>query len=254
MDNNEAKLILSVYRPNGQDAGDPLFHAALRQAELDPTLKSWLTDQRAFDTRIAAALASVPTPPGGKAMVQTAMAATPSRPRRRLWPLALAAAFAVLLVGRFVLSERSRLTLPPEASLAELATHLSAHHASMGMMSADYSRLRAWLSERGGPLPGHLPPGLARLDVIGCETWKTTRGNVSLICFVGDDRKALHLYVFDQVPENLSGQGLPAISEPRLEQSGDWLLALWQDNERAYVLGVPRSGDATPDLSRLFRT
>jgi len=45
MDNPTAKEILSLYRPNGADARDPLFREALDQCKRDPGLAAWLNDQ-----------------------------------------------------------------------------------------------------------------------------------------------------------------------------------------------------------------
>ncbi len=254
MDNNKAKLILSVYRANGQDAQDPMFNEALKQAESDPELRAWLAEQRAFDAQVAGAFAAVAGPVEGKAMIETTMMA----PRRRrsvwLWPLALAASVAIIFAFRGGLLNRSGLTLPEDASLVELAINLSDHHASIGLMSKDYAKLRSWIAEKGGPLPERLPPGLEKMAVLGCETWKTSRGRVSLVCFVGDDMKMVHLYVFDQTPAALEGANLPELPKPRFERSGNWALAVWKDAGRAYVLGMPAEPGQSPDIEKFFRT
>ncbi len=62
MTNARAKLLLSVYRPNGADAEDPAFKEALAQVRLDPTLGSWFREQRAFDELIFAKLRSIEVP------------------------------------------------------------------------------------------------------------------------------------------------------------------------------------------------
>jgi hypothetical protein len=41
MNNSEAKYILGAYRADGQDAAEPAFAEALRQAETDPDLGGW---------------------------------------------------------------------------------------------------------------------------------------------------------------------------------------------------------------------
>ena len=41
MTNQDAKLVLSAYRPNGADARDPFFEQALQQANRDPELTEW---------------------------------------------------------------------------------------------------------------------------------------------------------------------------------------------------------------------
>jgi hypothetical protein len=253
MDNNEAKLILSVYRANGTDAQDPLFRDALKQAESDPALRAWLAEQQRFDAQVASAFASVKGPVEGRAMVETTMRATRSRRSRWLWPLALAASIALLLVLQTGWPNRGGLALPENASLGDLAVNLSTHHLSMGLMSPDLGKLRTWIAEKGGPLPERLPPGLEKMGVLGCQTWKTSRGNVSLICFVGENMKMAHLYVFEQLPAGLDGKNLPSLAQPRLERTGEWSLALWQDQGRAYVLGLPLESGKAPDIAAIFR-
>lgn len=49
MNREQAKLILTAYRPGGEDAADPFFADALQQARRDPELAAWFADQRRFD-------------------------------------------------------------------------------------------------------------------------------------------------------------------------------------------------------------
>lgn len=248
MTNEHAKIILRVYRPRGQDAKDPFFAAALQQARQDPSLAAWFQDEQRFDAGFADTLRAVAAPADAKTMIKATMGASTGRARR--WgPLALAASLAVLLATSLVFKPRpAGLALPEHASLAQLAANLSEHHASLSLMSGDIARVRQWISAKGGPLPEDLPPGLAQMTVLGCETWNTTRGKVSLVCFVGGEHQMVHLYVFEQAAEH---PGLPDFAHPRLEQEGNWSLALWENHGRAYVLGTPAAaGRAAASLFR----
>lgn len=252
MTNDHAKIILNVYRPHGQDAGDPFFAQALRQAQADPTLAAWLQDEQRFDAGFAASLRALAAPADAKIMIKATMGASTGRPRR-WWPLALAASLAVLLATSLVFKSRpAGLTLPAHATLAQLADNLAEHHASLSLMSGDLARVRQWISAKGGPLPEELPPGLAKLAMLGCETWNTTRGKVSLVCFVGAEHQMVHLYVFESAADY---PGLPDMAHPRLAQEGNWSLAQWESGGRAYVLGTPAT-PATPDraIAALFRS
>ena len=62
MNNQEAKFILSAYRPSGEDAARKQFAEALKQVSRDPALANWLADQRAFDQANSDALCSIPVP------------------------------------------------------------------------------------------------------------------------------------------------------------------------------------------------
>lgn len=248
MNNNHAKIVLSVYRPHGQDADDPFFAEALRQAKLDPSMSAWLKEEQRFDANFADSLRSVRGPAEAKNMIKATMGASAGR-RRRWWPLALAASLAVLLATAVLLRTRpAGLPLPENATIAQLATNLAEHHASIGLMSGDFARVRQWIAEKNGPLPDDLPPGLAKMMVLGCETWKTSRGKVSLVCFVGENKQMVHLYVFEKAADF---PDLPGYAHPRWLRESNWSLALWQNHGRAYVLGSPvDSGLSVEDLFR----
>lgn len=252
MDNNKAKLILSVYRPNGADASDPYFAEALKQSERDPHLNTWFTNQQQFDSNMAAALGSMKVPEEGRAITK-AMTPVPAHGRRWFWlPMAMAASLAILVTAGLVWRQPTLVSLPAKATIAELATNLAGHHASMGMMTSDLGRAQDWIKSRNGPSIKHLPPGLENMAVLGCQTWNTTRGKVSLVCFVGNSTEVIHLYVFDRAPDRLGAQSLPGIDQPLTAQEGNWSLALWQDDGRTYVLGVPSGEAGIPDVSTYF--
>ena len=249
MDNNEAKQLLAAYRANGADAADPLFREALLQAERDPELAQHLSAQRAFDRRMNEALRSVSPPPEGALHVRTGILFAPKRARFGWWAAGLAAALALLLTTS-VVSPRRPLVLPVESSVQALAAHLYEHEMTLGLRSRNFERLTTWLSSKGGPVPGELPPALAALSSIGCQTWETNRGRVSLICFTGDDRKTVHLYIF----EDADGFGeLPAAVNTALTSEGGWTRAAWRDRERAYVLSLLGEADARATLERLLK-
>ena len=64
MTTDEAKFILSAFRPSGRDTGDAAFGEALRFAGEDPALGAWLAQSRAHDRAIATKLGQVAPPLG----------------------------------------------------------------------------------------------------------------------------------------------------------------------------------------------
>ena len=62
MDKEQARFILRSFRPDGADAGDPDFAAALKLAMENRELGEWLAGERAFDAAFAEALGSVDLP------------------------------------------------------------------------------------------------------------------------------------------------------------------------------------------------
>jgi hypothetical protein len=90
MDNEEAKFILRAYRPNGADAGDAKFCAALEQAKRDPELARWFERELALDKTVAGKVRAI-TPEANSACVRHEHGGASHvgwRWRRRsLWPL-----------------------------------------------------------------------------------------------------------------------------------------------------------------------
>ena len=102
--NDQARLILSAYRPGGQDAGDPAFAEALEQARRDPAVAQWLSEQQQFDLALTEKLREVPVPASLRSTILAGARA--SRPpqwwaQSKVW--ALAAAVAVLAGDRRIL-------------------------------------------------------------------------------------------------------------------------------------------------------
>ena len=57
--NQDAKLVLDAYRPNGADARDSFVEEALGQAKRDPELMEWFVKQRAFDGVVVSKLRTI---------------------------------------------------------------------------------------------------------------------------------------------------------------------------------------------------
>jgi hypothetical protein len=62
MDKDEAKFLLESFRPDGADAGDEDFAAALQMAAEDRELGEWLAAERALDAAFSAAYCSIQAP------------------------------------------------------------------------------------------------------------------------------------------------------------------------------------------------
>src|SRR5260370_8024175 len=80
MDKREAKFILSVYRPDGQDASDQRFAEALNQVRPDPMLERWFGASVAFDATIAEKLRVIEVPPDLREHLLPPLKITPPLP------------------------------------------------------------------------------------------------------------------------------------------------------------------------------
>jgi hypothetical protein len=107
VDSVEAKVILSFYRP-GIDDDDPHFAAALEQAERDPELGAWLSNQQKSYGEIRGTLRSVDVPDQLRDKILRERPVSFPRPRISFRALQIAAALALLAgIGGFFLRDFS---------------------------------------------------------------------------------------------------------------------------------------------------
>jgi len=56
----KTKSLLQCYRAGGQDEGDPVFVAALKNVASDPALAAWFREEQEFDAAITRKFSAVP--------------------------------------------------------------------------------------------------------------------------------------------------------------------------------------------------
>src|SRR5271165_80653 len=99
--NESAKFVLHAYRPNGADARDPIFRAALEQAARDPELGAWLKEQRSFDLMIADKLSGIEPPATLRSAILLGIDNRPSA--RHFSTRTLLALAAAIVLSAFIL-------------------------------------------------------------------------------------------------------------------------------------------------------
>ena len=251
MSNNEAKFILSAYRPGGRDAGDPAMAAALAQAKSDPALGAWLAREQAHGAVVAAKLREVAPPAGLReailagARVSGGQDADGTQTTKRAWwaqPVWLAAAAAVAVL----LSLAAWRVVPVRgATFEEFAVNFVGKGFMLQKHSADVGVLKTWLGEQHGPLPEALPAKFAELRALGCRTLEFKGHDVSLVCFERGG-KEFHVLVArrDEVP------GAAVVETPRFMEAGKGKLAAatWADAKNRYVIVSDAGMDAVKRL------
>jgi hypothetical protein len=248
MNRSEAQLILSLYRPSGQDAQDPHLRESLSLAALDPDLKAWFENERASDTAISRALRQQPVP----ADLRNNLLASRKLielPRIPLWkrPSLWWAVAAVLTISLTLLSLTPHTN--PSHSLAETGVHLitspgfaftpAKFHLSLVTNQTD--AIQVWLRTSGAPQLGKLPSRLASLNKVGCRTVSSKGQTVGLVCFNTGDGEFVHLLIAPRQPE--------ATTEPTFAQVNNLPTATWSDEDRTYIL---LSTDPKSKLDRFF--
>ena len=186
----------------------------------------------AADAALRAKLRAIEPPPdlAEKILREQPVPMVPSRALRH-W-LQLAAALAVLTgLAIFWLrpTPRNRFAL-----YEEYLGRLVARDYRMSLETDDPERIRAFLKNNQAPADYALAPPLARTPVLGCATLSWNGNPVSMLCFADAAQGKLFLFVVDRgaIPD------APPGATPALRQVGDFAVASWTAQGRAYVLAV----------------
>lgn len=240
MDNEQSKLILSTYRPGGEDASDPFFAEALEQVRRDPDLGRWFAEERRFDEAMHSAMESMRPPSGlrDQLLVNRRVVRLHQRPglmarlrsRPALW-MALAASVIVLLGISFLMQSPDRTPLTAAQFVDEVFDLKQSGKISLGKMGGGTEELRAWLAQRGSPADFTVPAKLEALGGMGCQTYTINGHKVSLVCFMLDKDRIVHFFVMDS-----SGLDHPPGAAPSFIQRDDLTAATWSKAGRTYVL------------------
>lgn len=236
MNNEEAKFILQGYRPNGADAGDATFRAALEQANTDPVLGAWFAQQQAFDAAVGAKLAEVQPPAGLRAAILTGSRlsedAVISRPwwKHPAWLAAAAGLVILLAVGVGTLS------IGKESALIALAiddAKLSATHGGHGEETAE---LQSFFASSDTRLGQRLPHDFDRLRASGCRSVRFAGREVLEVCF---KRNGVWFHCYVARAADFPHLTMPP--KPQLEDHGSIAVASWADAGHLVVV-VSKTG------------
>jgi hypothetical protein len=235
MNNAEAKFILQGYRPNGADAADPAFGAAVEQARKDPALGAWFAKEQAFDAAVSAKFSQVPAPADLRAAILAGSRVTAaSAPRRHWWNqpvwMGAAAAVAVLMAVGVVLWPKQAAAFG-DFALAD--AKLSAIHGGHGHENND---LQAVLNDPATKLGQKLPINFANLHETGCRTVTFQGHDVLELCF---KRNGVWFHAYFARVADFPRVAMNA--RPALEDRGSTAMASWADAEHLIVV-VSKTG------------
>ncbi|MEM6820803.1 MAG: hypothetical protein AAF558_02515 [Verrucomicrobiota bacterium] len=235
MDREEAKLLLSVYRPNGKDAEDSDMQRAFSIMEKDPELEAWFRQELAMDQAISSKLDEFPVDESVKVSVLTGgkLIEPPIWWQQPVW---LAAAAVLLFsIGLFFLGQfGTQVAQPVLAEFRNDTTGLIRVGFDLDMQSKTLGEIETWLMNQDAPSLGGADIPLAELSTMGCKTFEWKGRPVTLICFHGNGNDVVHLFVMDLKNEGL--KHLPINNETVLAVVRDLHTATWQQDDKAYLM------------------
>jgi hypothetical protein len=247
MNNEEARLILQAYRPDGRDANDPRFREALAQARRDPELARWFANEQALDSRISDKVQAAIKPP---AHLKSHLLAQRKIVRPVVWwrqpafQLAAAACVAFLLtlgVLWFKPADQAQFA----AYRNEMAEFAGLKLDRLDLMSRDVAEVRRWLAQKESHGDLVLPAGLDGRPSLGCRLlhWKEHR--VSLVCFELENKQVAHLLVVDSAAFKDAPTEAPVFA-----QIGNVATASWSRSGKTYVIASKEASQT--DLMRML--
>ena len=249
MNNEEAKFILHAYRPNGADAADPSFHAALAHARQDPAIEKWFAAQQAFDRAMCAKLTSVAPPAGLReailagAKFDAAGGATP--PSRARWAglpawIGLAASVAVLLALGLALWPK---TAEAQPVLLEFALNDALRQAHRGPHGAEALEFQALLGAADTQLASGVPVDFEMLRQRGCRVITFDDRPLLEVCF---NRNGVWFHCY--VARVADFPSVAAKLKPTFRDEGSASAVAWADDHHIFVVASKAGREALQRL------
>ena len=235
MNNQEARLILSAYRPDGHDSADPRFQEALAQAQRDPELAAWFARECRIDAALGGKVREQAQPPPhlkAAILAATRMARPAPWFQRPVWITSAAA----LLVGALILVV---LFLPKSggaefaALQRDMAEFLGSKEFRLEHMTPSANEAQRWLADRRVDFV--MPARLESQPTMGCRVIDWQGHKVSLICFKLDGGETVHLFTLDRS----ALRDAPA-AEPQFSVAGRYAVAGWTGGDKVYLVATSR--------------
>ncbi len=247
MTNDEAKLILQAYAPNGRSATDPNFQAALNQARCSRELADWFANEQALDSRISDSLIrslKAPTKLRSLLLAQRAMVRPVAWWRKRSHQLALAG--CSVLVSIFSVAWFSHSGPIEFADYREkMAASAADEIQPVGEIPRDIYQLRRWLTENEFAASFMVPSGLDGRAISNCRVLNWSGTKVYIICYELENHRTAHLAVIDR-----SALKDAPPESPVFDQLGKVATISWSRGSHTYM--IASTSGILSDLMKLF--
>ena len=233
---DEARQVLTLYRPETADAAEEEFVEALELARTNPELGAWFEKHCAFQTAMRDKFRQIEVPPGLKARLDAAQQLARQRrwQRSRAW-MAAAAAVLLLALAVTLLGPRIPNRFPDYLSRM-VGTALRGYR--MDIRTNDLAVLRRFHDARGAPSDYALTPGIQKLPLTGggLLTWRSNP--VAMACFDRGDHQMLFLFVMKRSAVKDSPSAVPQVTRVK-----SLVTVSWTRDDKTYILIGPDEPD-----------
>jgi hypothetical protein len=236
MDSQEARKILSLYRPGDTDSPDPRMAKALELARKDPQLAVWFGQHCAAHVK----LANEPETAQPEALEkETAPTQAIERPDIILFhkpALFMIALTALALLAGWLWSSYSSANSNNFASFRDRMARLVQRSYPMKIAVTDQSQLREYFRANAGPVGFALPRNLEKLPATGGAVFTWHNQPVALLGLDGGGNTNLYLFLIKRAVFSK-----PAPSDkPEFLQIGRLNTAAWSVGGTVYLLAGPQ--------------
>lgn len=231
----EAKRVLTLYRPGTADAGDPEFADAVELAQTNSELRAWFEQHCAFQAAMRSKFRQIEAPPDLRARLDGAQKLGRLRRRRREAWMAAAAAVLLLALAGSLLGPRIPNRFPNYLSRM-VSGALRGY--SMDIVTNDLVEVRRFHAARGAPSNYALTKGLEKLTPTGAGSLQWRSNPVAMVCFNRGDNQMLFLFVMNKAAVKDSPPAAPQVS-----RVNKLLTVSWTRGDYTYVLAGPEEPD-----------
>lgn len=244
MTKQQAKAILSVYRPGTADTNDAEFAGALALAREDSALRDWFEAHCAVQQALRARFKQIVVPEGLKEQIISERRAWTMHQRwRRPVALVAVAALIAVLISVAALWLRPDTQPKDEANFATFLNRMVSavlRQYTMTLETNDPNQIRAHLAQNRAPADYVLPKALEKTATTGCGVMGWQEKAVAMVCFHSGkplppgEKTDIFLFVVDRNTLSDAPSGLA----PQIAHVNKLVTASWTQGQRVYVLAT----------------
>ena len=232
MDSQQAKRILTLYRPGCVDDADPQVAEALAQAQRDPELGRWLEQDRAIEEAIQRKFRDIPVPAGLKQRIVADRTAISPLAwwRQPAWLAATAAVVILLIAGGFWYRSQGG---DDFASYRKQMVRFVAKPYKLDFRANDLAQIQRTVAGMGWPSDYVVPKPLQTVALEGGCALKWRDHKVTLICWSYYYNYWLFVVERAAIPDS-PADGAP----PQFKQFSKITTASWTAGDKVYIVAA----------------